>query len=67
MTVPTFFKWLCIRYPKVFHEIIKDTPEPTETSNFDSLVPEIDNFYIDLDSVLHICANPDNLVHSYEN
>lgn len=56
MGVPVFFKWLTIRNPK----IIRDAIEPIEESQTFSSTgnPSIDNFYIDMNGLIHPSCNP---------
>ena len=53
MGVPVFFKWLTMRNPK----IIRDARE-VEESAYDSGNPPIDNFYIDMNGLIHPSCNP---------
>lgn len=53
MGVPVFFKWLSMRNPK----IVKDAIEP-EPDAFTSGNPAIDNFYIDMNGLIHPSCNP---------
>ena len=53
MGVPVFFKWLSMRNPK----IVKDANEP-DPEAFGSGNPAIDNFYIDMNGLIHPSCNP---------
>jgi 5'-3' exoribonuclease 2 len=53
MGVPVFFKWMCMRNPK----ILKDASEAAPDS-FDSANPYIDNFYVDMNGLIHPACNP---------
>ena len=48
MGVPTFFKWLSLRYPKCICQ---------PTSSQDEL-PSFDNLYLDMNGIIHPCCNP---------
>lgn len=48
MGVPTFFKWLSLRYPKCICQ---------PSANSDDL-PSFDNLYLDMNGIIHPCCNP---------
>jgi len=50
MGVPTFFRWITLRYPKC----VVDAKE----SKTQSEVPKIDNLYLDMNGIIHPCCNP---------
>ncbi|GAB1226003.1 hypothetical protein ENUP19_0273G0012 [Entamoeba nuttalli] len=59
MGVPSFFRWLSQKFPKIidgcqgsFHEQYNDLNEP----NFNGV--EYDNFYIDMNGLIHPCFHP---------
>lgn len=45
MGVPTLFRWLRDRYPKMMHKVTE--------------MPRIDNFYIDMNGMIHPCFHPE--------
>lgn len=47
MGVPKFYKWLSERYPLINQIISSGT-----------LLPEIDNFYLDMNGIIHGCTHP---------
>ena len=47
MGVPKFYRWLSERYPQI-NQIITDS----------SMLPEIDNFYLDMNGIIHNCTHP---------
>lgn len=69
MGVPTFFRWLSVKYPKV----LRDAIEPQETlvdgvfippdpSTFSGENPngEFDNLYLDMNGIIHPCCHPED-------
>ena len=48
MGVPTFFKWLSLRYPKCI----------VQASNTQHELPAFDNLYLDMNGIIHPCCNP---------
>jgi len=53
MGVPVFFKWLCMRNPKIIKDVIEENYESFESGN-----PYVDNFYIDMNGLIHPACNP---------
>jgi 5'-3' exoribonuclease 1 len=47
MGVPKFYRWLSERYPLI-NQLISNT----------TLLPEIDNFYLDMNGIIHACSHP---------
>ena len=64
MGVPAFFKWLCMRCPKILHDVIdeelRDQIEDEEYLNQADL--DIDNLYLDMNGIIHPCTHPEHLV-----
>jgi len=54
MGVPVFFKWLSTRNPK----LVKDAIEPENDAYTLTGNPSIDNFYIDMNGLIHPSCNP---------
>jgi 5'-3' exoribonuclease 2 len=52
MGVPSFYRWLVARIPNFVMDAYDNIP------NQDSINPEIDNFYIDMNGVIHNCLHP---------
>eukprot|EP01103_Thecamoeba_quadrilineata_P015656 TRINITY_DN5010_c0_g5_i2.p1 TRINITY_DN5010_c0_g5~~TRINITY_DN5010_c0_g5_i2.p1 ORF type:complete len:1677 (+),score=317.46 TRINITY_DN5010_c0_g5_i2:59-5089(+) len=52
MGIPKFFRWLSERYPLINIRIS------------DTLIPQFDNLYLDMNGILHTCSHPnDSSVH----
>jgi 5'-3' exoribonuclease 1 len=49
MGVPKFYRWLSERYPLINQLISAST-----------LLPEIDNFYLDMNGIIHACSHPND-------
>jgi 5'-3' exoribonuclease 2 len=69
MGVPAFFKWLTLRYPKVVMDAIEEITSDFDINNFlknnygsDTNMPCIDNFYLDMNGIIHPCAHPQDRV-----
>ncbi len=56
MGVPAFFKWLCFRIPSIVQDALENDPEDPE----ESLNPEVDNLYLDMNGIIHPCTHPQN-------
>jgi len=53
MGVPKFYRWLSERYPLI-NQLISD----------ETLLPEFDNLYLDMNGILHNCSHPNDNVAS---
>lgn len=53
MGVPVFFKWLTLRNPKIIKDVIEAEMDADSSGN-----PPIDNFYIDMNGLIHPSCNP---------
>ena len=49
MGVPKFYRWLSERYPLI-NQMISNS----------SQLPEIDNFYLDMNGIIHACTHPND-------
>ena len=67
MGVPTFFKWVCTRYPKVIRDAVekscvevegRDVPIDFEEPNPNAI--EFDNLYLDMNGIIHPCCHPED-------
>jgi 5'-3' exoribonuclease 2 len=69
MGVPAFFRWLSEKYPKIITDVLDDRVHLAHNSGsirqpFDSTRPnpsgiECDNFYIDMNGIIHPCSHPE--------
>ncbi|EZG58884.1 putative 5'-3' exoribonuclease [Gregarina niphandrodes] len=68
MGVPTFYRWLCQKWPKVVLDVVEEreklvsggvfAPVDLEEANPNGI--EFDNLYIDMNGVVHPCAHPED-------
>lgn len=49
MGVPKFYRWISERYPQI-NQVISDN----------TLLPDIDNFYLDMNGIIHACTHPNS-------
>ena len=49
MGVPKFYRWLSERYPQI-NVVLSDN----------SLLPEFDNMYLDMNGIIHACTHPND-------
>ncbi|GBE61720.1 XRN 5-3 exonuclease [Babesia ovata] len=71
MGVPTFYRWLCSRYPRVVQDVKDDLNErdvdftDVEAFGMELLMPnpngEFDNLYVDMNGLIHPCCHPEGL------
>ncbi|KAF8820042.1 hypothetical protein IE077_003648 [Cardiosporidium cionae] len=59
MGVPSFYRWLCQRYPL----IVKDANDQDEEGEAGTYPPipkgeELDNLYLDMNGIIHPCTHP---------
>lgn len=62
MGVPTFYRWLCSRYPLIVKEMKDAVDENTCFDDLDLTEPningEFDCLYLDMNGIIHPCCNP---------
>lgn len=66
MGVPAFFRWLCMRYPKVVIDAYNPGSDNARLPDKNTLDlagidpelenPEIDNLYLDMNGIIHPCT-----------
>lgn len=71
MGVPTFYKWLSVKYPRVVTDAVEGTPLPVEDLTAGSSASDVpqnghfDNLYLDMNGIIHPCSHPENGVCFY--
>jgi len=68
MGVPSFFKWLAKKYPKILVNAVEIIPETDENGKLvyqDTSLPnpnevEYDCLYLDMNGIIHPCTHPEN-------
>ena len=66
MGVPSFFRWLSRKYPKIIAPVIEDPAQVVDgvTLPIDYAAPnpngELDNLYLDMNGIVHPCSHPED-------
>lgn len=63
MGVPSFYRWLVKKYPKIVVNAMEEKGEFTD-HNLQNKNGEFDNFYIDMNGIIHPCFHPDDKLFS---
>ncbi len=66
MGVPSLFRWLSRKYPKIISPVIEDDPVIVggieQPLDYSASNPngELDNLYLDMNGIVHPCSHPEN-------
>ncbi|KAL6511058.1 hypothetical protein OROGR_022182 [Orobanche gracilis] len=62
MGVPSFYRWLVTKYPKIVCNAAEEKGEHVDCSMPNPNGMEFDNFYLDMNGIIHPCFHPEDNV-----
>ncbi|KAK3243800.1 hypothetical protein CYMTET_46566 [Cymbomonas tetramitiformis] len=64
MGIPSFYRWLSDKYPRILQKVVLEKPPVGTGNSFDLTAPsqngEFDNLYLDMNGIIHTCFHPDD-------
>ncbi|CAN0916898.1 5'-3' exoribonuclease 3 [Linum grandiflorum] len=62
MGVPSFYRWLVMKYPNI---IVKAQIQQEDDSSVPNGFDQFDNLYLDMNNIIHPCFHPDDPSHPF--